>query len=139
MKNVFALAAAALLATSAGALAVTTKTVTYPFNGKTCTATVTLSNNPTYGISRNVLAAIYENDTCGSLYGSGYVGKVMIAKGTTEDVATIGGITSMIPYPVTIALSQPFGPSGSTGQFVLTYTTDGKHVTFGAVGTYTVK
>jgi len=139
MNKLMALAAAALLATTAGASAGTTTTVTYPFNGQTCKATVTLSNNPTYGISRNALAAIYENDGCGSLYGSGYVGKVTIAKGTIENVATMGVLTSEIPYPATVALSQPFGKKGAKGTFVLTYTTDGKTVTFAAQGNYTVK
>jgi hypothetical protein len=136
MNKLLALTATVLLASTASAFAATTYQIGYTADSQSCTATVTLFDDRSDGITKNVIAGLSEDDSCFSAIGLGLIGKVTAAPGKVENGAIIGVRTSAFPYPIALTLQYPF----KTGnKYAITYTTNGTSITVLAAGTYTVK
>lgn len=140
MKRLFAFATAALLSTTAAALANTTSYVlTAPDGNRTCKQNVTIANDPSIGITANSVAAGYENDACLTGSGAGFVVTIKDSKDRTsqELVFGVNGTLADRPFSYTLVATYPLPAIGGKGQYGIFDTADGKSVRLVRSGTYT--
>lgn len=132
MKRLFALAIAWLASLTTMALAGSTHTL----NIGPCDITLTLSNDPTAGISRNYIAAFPHVDSiCGQ--GFGFVGKIPVAKDRFEDdiiLSNTGTAATAVNFIMT--LSYPLPGVGKQGT-VKTWQPSGSSLSLIYSGSYT--